>query len=570
MGLNAAFDELETELRGRILGSGCEPTEDRGDLRHGDYWPGLYADVHREEKTPEGHSWGVDLLVVERDGRMAVNRWRESWRTDAFDLSNSALPDHRDDDFCTVCADGSCRLCYLSERDGVRPATVGTAYAEPTVFSYEDFDAFDLGMLSVAPGEMTELGSVSWGPNGLGDAPQLVVGGRTWAGIEHWVPALGPDIDRCNGLDDDDDGQTDTVACPARANAIATCNAYKGCTYQCAPGYLDSDGIHETGCEAVVGASPLPICEIEPLPDIDDTGAAEAVVAAGARVTSVTGLVDAVGLSAGSDFACALRRTGDIVCWGRNHGRGKAKTLGAHPGPDAHSPVSLKMNFVYERNDNNIGEWSPQLLSPGPGTSLLAAHKDVTCASNGGSIYCWGDDNRALWPSTAGHIWHFRKDDLPNNPDDTIVAFWPGEMPCLTLASGRKLCRNAPNSFFEWNDVGAIRGEASAITDHPGCWRDTGGIWCWRDGVRTLESSPLVTEDLGTNHRCSIEGGLVTCVGANEEGQLGRTGNELIPVPNVTGAIEVAVGDAFSCALLSSGTVSCWGSDIFGQRGDGP
>lgn len=42
-----------------------------------------------------------------------------------------------------------------------------------------------------------------------------------------------------------------------------------------------------------------------------------------------------------------------------------------------------------------------------------------------------------------------------------------------------------------------------------------------------------------------------------------------VPVSNLTGATQIAIGDAFTCALIFGGTVKCWGDNEFGQLGDG-
>jgi len=73
--------------------------------------------------------------------------------------------------------------------------------------------------------------------------------------------------------------------------------------------------------------------------------------------------------------------------------------------------------------------------------------------------------------------------------------------------------------------------------------------------------------------------GTVTCSGLNESGELGNgtTTSSLNPVvvENVagngplTGVSQVVTGNFFACALLSGGTVVCWGDNSFGQLGNG-
>lgn len=84
----------------------------------------------------------------------------------------------------------------------------------------------------------------------------------------------------------------------------------------------------------------------------------------------------------------------------------------------------------------------------------------------------------------------------------------------------------------------------------------------------------------GTDHACAIlTDGSVRCWGGNAAGQLGdgtTTARSLaVPVAGIGNAIDVAAGDAFSCALVEAvagdglGGVRCWGRGTSGQLGDG-
>lgn len=81
----------------------------------------------------------------------------------------------------------------------------------------------------------------------------------------------------------------------------------------------------------------------------------------------------------------------------------------------------------------------------------------------------------------------------------------------------------------------------------------------------------------GTDATCAVvTDGTVRCWGKNVEGgalgeRVGDGGHVLVPVPvrAVAGARKVVVGDGFACALISDGTVSCWGLGAAGQLGRG-
>src|SRR5437868_9067947 len=70
--------------------------------------------------------------------------------------------------------------------------------------------------------------------------------------------------------------------------------------------------------------------------------------------------------------------------------------------------------------------------------------------------------------------------------------------------------------------------------------------------------------------------GTVRCWGSNSAGQLGNNAVTTSPIPiqsnaasgALSGVIAIAAGANHTCALISDGTVRCWGDNSSGQLGN--
>jgi len=93
----------------------------------------------------------------------------------------------------------------------------------------------------------------------------------------------------------------------------------------------------------------------------------------------------------------------------------------------------------------------------------------------------------------------------------------------------------------------------------------------------TAPKSPFARLSLatGSGHTCALlSNGTVKCWGQNNFGQLGfdtggRDQAQPTLVPNLSGVLQITAGSVHTCALITGGIAKCWGGNFSGQLGDG-
>ena len=86
--------------------------------------------------------------------------------------------------------------------------------------------------------------------------------------------------------------------------------------------------------------------------------------------------------------------------------------------------------------------------------------------------------------------------------------------------------------------------------------------------------STATSVSAGGSHTCAVlSGGTVKCWGYGYYGQVGNgfTSTQTTPVSvsGISTATYVSAGDSHTCEVLSGGSVKCWGYGSSGQLGDG-
>ena len=248
-------------------------------------------------------------------------------------------------------------------------------------------------------------------------------------------------------------------------------------------------------------------------------------------VAGLAGSIGALGISAGGHFNCGRRGNGTESCWGEG-GDGQ---LGN--GSIANSPNAVRVGSASFANVVGI-----------------AAGGSHSCALQAtGAMSCWGSNS-------AGQIG--TASSLPTHPTPAAVAGLSENV--IQVAAG------ATHSCALLGD-GTVR-----------CWGKNssgqlgdGDFLDFDKERRVIGLTDVVAVSSGTSHTCALLADhTVRCWGDNSRGELGdgsAESNSATPVTvlGLDNAVAVSAGHFYTCALSATGTVRCWGSNSFGQLGNG-
>jgi alpha-tubulin suppressor-like RCC1 family protein len=236
------------------------------------------------------------------------------------------------------------------------------------------------------------------------------------------------------------------------------------------------------------------------------------------------------------------------------------------------------------------GTWSDVAFAEGHACILLGAP---------GPVHCLGENDRGqLGDGTRNPSRRFVR---VAGIDDAERVFVGRRHSCAVTHAGAIRCWGA-NEVGQCGTAGgedalaatSIEAAATSATqlalgaDHT-CLRLGGEVRCFggngegqlADGTRSgrpAMGEPIATDAIaigaGDATTCVLaSGGIVSCAGLNDQGQVGGAAGESVTTLTAVAAGEsfesFGVGDAFACAVTAAGVVRCWGANDRGQLGVG-
>ncbi len=338
-------------------------------------------------------------------------------------------------------------------------------------------------------------------------------------------------------------------------------------------------------------------------------------------------LSDAIGLTAGGTFTCALRGSGEVTCWGSNISGviGDGSTTGRSTpgyGPEITYTGIVNVDgsnhscavrgtgqaLCWGLNDHGqIGDGgapanrvTPYVLPTITDAVRIVNGVGHTCVlRSGGTVLCWGWNNSGQLGDGT-----FTNSATPvpvSGLTDAVALTAQLNATCAIRASGQAVCWGSNASYglgdgttTNSNVPVAVSGLAdAAMIDggglHACALRQSGQVTCWGSSAwgqvggsmtdaptpRTVVGLPLDVTSVSAGDRHSCVGradGTGMCWGFNGAYRLGdgTTNDSLTPVGvlGLTGASAIFAGQRHSCALTGN-TVRCWGNNNMGQMGDG-
>jgi alpha-tubulin suppressor-like RCC1 family protein len=292
----------------------------------------------------------------------------------------------------------------------------------------------------------------------------------------------------------------------------------------------------------------------------------------------------------GYQHTCAILHNGSVMCWGEN-GYGQ---LGNGGTGDEHIPVWVDLG-----TDRTA-------------VAITAGYTHSCAILDNGSVSCWGKGVNGQLGNGGTSQQNSPTLTSSLGTGRTAVAISAGNIhTCVILDNGLVSCWGQGNNG-QLGNGGTSQQNSPTLTSSLGTGRtavaisagqhhscvilDSGSVSCWGlgtdgrlgNGGTSQQNSPTLTTSLGTGrtavaiyagdiHTCAIlDNGSASCWGEGSKGRLGNGGTSQQTSPTLTSslgtgrtAVAISGGAKHTCAILDSGSVSCWGNGAIGILGDG-
>jgi len=265
------------------------------------------------------------------------------------------------------------------------------------------------------------------------------------------------------------------------------------------------------------------------------------------------GLID---FSAGTDGSgCLIRSSGALYCWGQQIGM------------DNNPQTSMVPIRIDERNDWQKISWG----------------QSNTCGIASGELYCWGRTPTRIgeknhWTHISNGLFH-------------SCGIENGNLYCWGKNNYGQAGTETADYFDEPLKVGERNDWTGVSTgSYHSCGIAGGELFCWGynhngqvgDGTYTDRHIPVKigerndwqTISTGSYHSCGIAGGELFCWGDNYNGLIG---DHTVTETKINTPLKIGTGidwekiesEGFSNCGIAGGELFCWGSNTYGQVGDG-
>jgi alpha-tubulin suppressor-like RCC1 family protein len=229
------------------------------------------------------------------------------------------------------------------------------------------------------------------------------------------------------------------------------------------------------------------------------------------RPTEVSGIDDVASVSCGQRHTCALRRSGDVQCWGLN----SAGQLG---------------------DGTTINHGMPVQVKGLPPAIAIETGFESTCAiAKTGELWCWGSNGSGQ------------------------------------LGDGTSAGSRAPKQVGLSHVVGIA---ASPGSNSPCAMKNDGTVWCWGNdpGGSKPVAVPGIEAASMLSAGCALAKGNAWCWGWNEQGAVGDgkpQAADVKPTAVLDSVLSVSSSGLNACAVKEDHSLWCWGTNMNGQLGTG-